>query len=83
MSKADYRAAQRIKPLGEDGLAEIRRIAKKGYAKVNEVMVDSFSASGIVAIYDALNAENKAKLLAMPVGRVADVCFKLINRSAA
>lgn len=83
MSRAGYIAAQRLKPLGEDGLAKIRHIAKHGYDKVNEVLVDSFSASGIVSVCDGLNPENRAKLLAMPVGKVADICFKLINRVRA
>jgi hypothetical protein len=83
MSKAGYIAAQRLKPLGVIGMEKIRRIASEGYDKVNEVLVDSYSASAIVAIYDHLSPGNQAKLTSMPVARVADICFKLINRSAA
>lgn len=77
MSKRDYRAAQRVKPIGASGIEACRRIMREGYAKVNEVMVDSFSASAIIAVYDKLNEANRAKLESLPVVKAASVCFKL------
>lgn len=79
MTKRQHIEAQRIKPLGAEGLAKVREIARTGYAKVNEVLVDSYSASAIVAVHDKLNPENQAKLLAMPVAKVASVAFKLLK----
>ena len=80
MSKQTYRQAQRVKPIGFEGIEACRRIMKEGYAKVNEVMVDSFSASAIIAVYDALNTPNRLKLESLTVGKAATVCFKLINQ---
>lgn len=80
MAKEEYRQAQRIKPLGTDGLEKIRKIvAEKQYRKVNEVMVDLFSASAVLAVYDKLSPENQEKLRGLPVGRVVTICFKLIK----
>lgn len=83
MTKRAYVEAQRIKPLGVEGIDKIRKIATEGYAKVNEVLVDSFSASAIVAVYDALTPENQAKLLGFPVAKAADISFKLLNKRSA
>lgn len=78
MSKQDYREAQRIKPIGQAGIDACRKIvAEKQAAKVNEVMVDLFSASAIVQVYDAINEANRAKLVSFPVAKVADISFKL------
>ena len=77
MSKQDYRQAKRIEPIGEAGIEKCRVILNTGYAKVNEVMVDTFSAGAIIAVYDRLNDENKAKFRALPVVRAASVSFKL------
>jgi hypothetical protein len=79
-----YRAAKRLEPVGKAGIEAIRAIAKGGsYAKVNEVMVDLFSARAIVAVYDALNETNRARLERLPVARVADLCFRAINYERA
>ena len=85
MAKREYIQAQRLKPIGAEGIEACRRIvAEKQAAKVNQVMVDLFSASAIVRVYDAVNDENKARLEAKPVAIVADIVFRLLNhRSAA
>jgi len=80
MTVQTYKEACRIHPLGLAGLALVREIATtRGATKVNEVLVDSFTASAIVVVYDALNNENKEKLIKLPVGRVAEIAFKLIK----
>lgn len=43
------------------------------------VALDSFSASAIVAVYDALNETNRAKYTAMPLTIMAGVAFKLVK----
>lgn len=83
MSKQTYRESRRVAPLGLQGLEQIRAIiAQHQAAKVNEVLVDLFSASAIVAVFDAVNEANREKLLALPVAQVADICFKVINKGA-
>lgn len=78
MSKADYRAAKRLAPMGEEGLEAMRQIlAGRQRQKINEVLIDAFSASLIVQVFDRLNPVNRANLLARPVAQVADICFKL------
>jgi hypothetical protein len=41
--------------------------------------VDLFSASTVVAVYDALNAANREKLLSMPLDKMIEVSFKLVK----
>jgi len=84
MSKQQYREAKRVSPIGESGMNICRSIVREHQAaKINEVLVDAYSASAIVQIYDAVNDANKAKLLTLPVARVADICFAMINKAAA
>lgn len=80
MTKRVHQESQRVKPIGLEGIEKCRQIVKQGFQKINEVMVDSFSAGAIVAVFDALNPANQGKLIAMPVAKVADICFKLINK---
>ena len=77
MTKKTYRESARMKPIGKEGIEACRRIMTEGHAKVNEVMVDSFSASAIVKVYDALNPDNRAKIERMPVMLAADIAFKM------
>lgn len=82
MSKKEYREKKRIEPIGKEGIEKCRVIMKEGYAKVNEVMVDGFSAGAIVGVYDAIKKpELKEKFESMCVGRAAEISFKLINGS--
>ncbi len=53
-------------------------VAESQYAKINGHMVDVFTASAIVKVYDAVNDANKAKLAALPVARMASIAFKLL-----
>ena len=55
----------------------IRDVITNGYAKVNGVMVDIFSASAIIQVYDALGEANKEKYKKLAIHRMADVAFKL------
>lgn len=57
---------------------KLRKVVSDRQAnRVDGVYVDMFSASVIVQIYDLLNAENQAKLMALPLKKAATVCFKL------
>lgn len=67
----------------EDGdaiIAACRSIVANGqYEKINGHMVDLFTASAIVKIYDAVNDANKAKLKALPIARIASIAFKVLS----
>jgi len=79
MTKQEWRQEQRVKPIGVDGIAQCREIVeRKQFAKVNEVMVDLFSASAIVKVYDAVNPVNQAKMVTLPVAQVASISFELL-----
>jgi hypothetical protein len=62
-------------------MAALRQIAsEKQYAKIDGIMVDLFSASTILSVYDALNDTNKFKYAKLPVYRMAEIAFKLSTR---
>jgi hypothetical protein len=63
-----------------DRINAIRSIVdKKQYAKIDGTMIDLFSASLIVQIYDKLNDENKAKFASFPAGKMGQIAYKLIK----
>jgi len=65
-------------------IADMQKIVDTGsYAKVDKQTVDTFSASAVIAVYNALNEENKAKLLSFGVVQAVDVAFKMLNKSKA
>lgn len=65
---------------GEERIAAIRQIvAEHQYAKIDGIMVDAFSASAIVAVYDALNPTNRAMFANFTVGKMARIAFKLVK----
>ena len=81
MTKRDYIQAQRIKPIGEEGINTCRRILEtKTFAKINEVMVDTFSASAILTVYDNISDANKQRFTNLPVAKIVDVAFKLLAK---
>jgi hypothetical protein len=43
------------------------------------VALDSFSASAIIAVYDALNETNRTKFASLPIHKMATVAFKLVE----
>jgi hypothetical protein len=62
----------------EEKIAAIRAIVTAGqYAKVNGIMVDLFSASAIISVYDAVNDENKARYAKLSIHSMAKLAFKL------
>lgn len=69
----------------DPGLARvnaIRRIVTNGqYEKVDGCMIDLFSASAVIAVYDALNPQNKMKYRGMPAPAMADIAFRLTKKS--
>lgn len=67
----------------KDGAAIIagcRSIVANGqYEKINGHMVDLFSASAIVKVFDAINDTNKAKFQALPVARMASIALSMLK----
>ena len=47
--------------------------------EIDGVLVDATTANCITKIHEALNDQNKAKLEAMPITRMSDVCWSLIK----
>ena len=60
-------------------IAKLRDIVANGYAKVEGKTVDSFSASAIIKVYDALNDENKLRYASLTVYQMANMAFKLLK----
>jgi hypothetical protein len=62
----------------EQRIAAVRRIVdRKTYAKIDGVMVDLFTASAIVKVYDALNVDNRQLFASLPVGKMGRIAFRL------
>lgn len=65
---------------GEQIIAACRSIVANGqYEKINGHMVDLFTASAIVKVYDALNETDQTKFRALPVARMASIVFQLLK----
>ena len=65
---------------GAERIAAIRQIVERSqYAKVDGCMIDLFSASAIIKVYDALNETNRSKFAGMPAPAMADMAFKLLK----
>ena len=52
-------------------------VAKGQYRKIKGVMVDGFTASLVVKIYDALGDSNKKTFGSLPLTKMVDVAWKL------
>lgn len=62
-------------------IAFLRRIIKTGqHGKIEGQYVDAFSASAAVQVYDALSPANRAKMVAMPIGKMFDVVWKIVGK---
>jgi hypothetical protein len=45
------------------------------------VILDSFSASAIVAVHDNLSPDNQTKYNKLPISKMAEIAFKLLKRN--
>ena len=54
-------------------------VTNSEYAKVDNCMIDLFSASAIVKVFDALNITNQAKFASQPAPAMASMAFKLMK----
>lgn len=51
--------------------------------RINGVYVDLFTASCVTQVYDAVNEANKGRLDSLPVRKLVDVVYKLLNKTRA
>ena len=54
-------------------------VSEKAFAKVDGVVVDQFTASAVVAVYDGLNEKNRETFVGFPISKMASVAFKLLK----
>ena len=54
-------------------------VTGSSYAKVDGSCMDLTTAGAIVAVYDALNEENKVKFASFPAHKMATIAWKLVK----
>ena len=60
----------------------MRDVVANGYKRIRGYAVDSYSASAFVAVYDAVNEQNKEKLVEIAesdLPKAIGICFKLMR----
>jgi hypothetical protein len=64
----------------QEKIDRIRKIVEdKAYAMVEGTLVDLFSASAIILIYDNLSLKNQLRFLSKSVPKMAEIAFKLVK----
>jgi hypothetical protein len=85
--RGDLARAVRSVKKADPGLSVIDRlrsiVRERQANRVNGVLVDLFSASAAVQVYDAVNDANKERLDKLPVRKLISVCFRAIDRTRA
>jgi hypothetical protein len=75
-------ALQEMYPLDESVIDKVKEIdSKKSAAKIDGVMVDSFTASAISQIYDKVNDANKKKMEKLPIIKLANLAMKMMQKN--
>ena len=68
----------------QDGIERINAVRQIvtdcQYAKIDGIMLDLYSASAIIKVYDNLNEPNQIKYRGLPVYRMGEIAFKLLNK---
>ena len=60
--------------------AAARRITESRQAgRVEGVLVDTFTASALVAVYEAMNETNRARFDSLPLERLAAFCLSKVS----
>ncbi len=64
-----------------DAIDKVRRIVDDCQSDtIDGTLVDLFTASAIIAVYDRLNERNRKTLAAKKIGTMAHIALKLANR---
>ena len=80
--KTMIEALREMYPLNEGTIDKVKEIASKKQAmKIDGVMVDSFTASAISQIYDKVNDANKKKMEKLPITKLANLAFKMMQKN--
>lgn len=74
--------SQKVASADPENIALARKVLAEGFYAGGE-QLDQYTASMIVQIYDALNDENKAKFGNLPLARMVDIGWKLVNKTSA
>jgi hypothetical protein len=75
-------ALQEMYSLDESVIDKVKEIdSKKSAAKIDGVMVDSFTASAISQIYDKVNDANKKKMEKLPIIKLANLAMKMMQKN--
>ena len=75
-------ALREMYSLDESVIDKVKEIAsKKSAAKIDGVMVDSFTASAISQIYDKVNDANKKKMDSLPITKLANLAMKMMQKN--
>jgi hypothetical protein len=56
-------------------------VEERQCARVQNTLVDLYTASAIVTVYDHLNPQNKSLFAGLPLRKMAGVAFKLCKAS--
>ena len=68
----------------EDRIAAFRQIvAERQYVMIDGTMIDGFTASLVVQVYDAINDANRIKFASMPAGKMGIVAYKVTKGRGA
>ena len=68
--------------LDENVIDKVKKIASEKQAmKIDGVLVDMFTASAISQIYDKVNDANKKKMEKLPIIKLANLAFKMMQKN--
>jgi len=67
-------------PTADKSIEAIRDIAERHASKVIDgVFVDASTAHAIVLVHDALNDENRERLMGFPIERIGSIAWRLVK----
>ena len=79
--QAEIEALPNDATIGTPAIIDTLREARAGaWRKVDGVVLDMSTANVILAVYEATTDEGKAKLVAMPIPKMAAVCWRLVGQ---
>jgi hypothetical protein len=60
-------------------IKKVRDVLENGYKEIGGVLIDSFTASAIICVYDKLNDSNKEKFGNKSIVRMAEIAWKFVK----
>ncbi len=78
---SSYKLEEEVE-LDESVIDKVKKIASEKQAmKIDGVLVDMFTASAISQIYDKVNDANKKKMEKLPIIKLANLAFKMMQKN--